>query len=133
MSLTYFGIRVTDLDRSVRFYTGTLGLRERKRGRMSHGGLWVSLEDPETHQLLELNWYPPDSPYATPYSVGEGLDHLAFDVKDARATIRELLAMGAERAVEPWLEEGRYWIGYVKDPDGLWLEIESPVDPLAPT
>ncbi len=132
MSLTYFGIRVTDLDRSVRFYTGALGLRERKRGRMSHGGLWVSLEDPETHQLLELNWYPPDSPYATPYSVGEGLDHLAFDVKDARTTIQELLVAGAERAIEPWLEESRYWIGYVKDPDGLWLEIESPVDPSPP-
>ena len=35
--------------------------------------------------------------------------------------------MGATVAVEPWLEEGRYWIGFVEDPDGLWVEMQSPV------
>jgi lactoylglutathione lyase len=125
MALRYTGIRVTDLDRSLRFYCEGLGLREMGRGRMSHGGQFVGLEDPETHVELELNLYPADSPYATPYSVGEGLDHLGFVVPDARAAIERLRAMGARVAKEPWHEGGRYWIGFVEDPDGIWIEIQD--------
>jgi len=128
MTLSYVGIRVRDLERSVGFYTGVLGLRETGRGSMSHGGVFVGLVDPVSKVPIELNWYPPGSPYATAYEAGEGLDHLGFDVRDARATIRELVARGAELAVAPWLEGGRYWIGFVKDPDGNWLEIQGPAD-----
>ena len=127
MGLTYTGIRVTELERSLRFYAEGLGLVERRRGTMSHGGQWVGLTDPETGAELELNYYPPGSTFATPYHPGEGLDHLGFDVADAKQTIERLRAMGAKVALEPWLEEGRYWIGFVEDPDGLWIEIQSPV------
>ncbi|MGI0070870.1 MAG: VOC family protein [Thermoplasmata archaeon] len=127
MSITYAGIRVTDLDRSLRFYREGLGLVERGRGKMSHGGTFVGLEDPASRFQLELNHYPADSPYATPYSVGEGLDHLGLDVADAPALIERLRSMGAKVAIEPWIEAGRYWIGFVEDPDGIWIEIQSPV------
>ncbi len=129
MSLTYTGLRVTDLSRSIRFYCEGLGLVEKGRGTMSHGGTFVGLRDPESHAELELNLYPSDSRFAVPYTPGEGLDHLGFDVADARATIEKLRAMGAKVAIEPWLEAGRYWIGFVEDPDGNWVEIESPVAP----
>ncbi|MGD0249300.1 MAG: VOC family protein [Thermoplasmata archaeon] len=129
MGLTYVGIRVTELDRSIRFYVEGLGLEEGKRGTMSHGGTFVGLRDPVTKVELELNYYPPSSPYAKPYVPGEGLDHLGFDVADARATIARLRALGARVAVEPWLEEGRYWIGFVEDPDGNWVEVQSSVGP----
>ena len=129
MALVYSGIRVTDPERSVRFYTEGLGLKERTRGHMTHGGVFIELQDPNTMQQLELNWYPPDSPYNTPYTVGEGLDHLGFEVEDARTTYRQLLNLGASPAIEPWLEDGRYWIGYVRDPDGLWIEVQSLIQP----
>jgi lactoylglutathione lyase len=129
MALVYSGIRVTDPDRSVKFYTEGLGLKETGRGHMSHGGLFIGLQDPNTMQQLELNWYPSDSSYNTPYSVGEGLDHLGFEVEDARALYRRLLLLGASPAIEPWLEHGKYWIGFVRDPDGIWIEIQSPVHP----
>jgi len=127
MSFTYAGIRVTDLARSLRFYCEGLGLREKGRGTMSHGGTFVGLEDPESHFQLELNYYPPGSPFATPYTVGEGLDHFGVDVADAPALIDRLRAMGAPVAIEPWIEAHRYWIGFVQDPDGLWIEIQSPL------
>jgi lactoylglutathione lyase len=135
MPLVYTGIRVTDLDRSIAFYCGGLGLRETDRGRMSQGGICVSLEDPTTHAQLELNQYPAGSPYATPYAPGEGLDHLGFEVPDARAFIERLRAAGVKVAVEPWLEQGRCWIGFVEDPDGNWVEVQSWVDrgPSAPS
>lgn len=125
MPLTYVGIRVTDIDRSLRFYCRGLGLVERKRGQMSHGGVWVSLVDPSSKAELELNWYPPTSPYAVPFTPGEGLDHLGFDVDDARATISDLVALGGRIALEPWVEQGVSVIGFVEDPDGNWVEIQS--------
>ena len=127
MSLTYTGLRVTDLSRSIRFYCEGLGLVEKGRGTMSHGGTFVGLRDPESHAELELNLYPSGSRFAVPYTPGEGLDHLGFDVADARATIEKLRAMGAKVAIEPWLERNRYWIGFVEDPDGIWIEIQSTV------
>ncbi len=134
MGITYAGIRVTDLERSLRFYVGGLGLVERGRGTMSHGGLFVGLEDPATHFQLELNVYPADSPYATPYSAGEGLDHFGVDVADARATIERLTHFGGTVAIAPWVEAGKYWIGFVADPDGIWIEVQSPISaPSAPS
>ncbi len=124
MRLEYFGIRVTDLERSLKFYAGLLGLRELRRGKMSHGGLWVVLIDDDSKQQLELNWYPMGSKYNAPYVAGEGLDHLGFKVENARQTFSNLVAQGAEPAIEPWNEDGT-WVGYVKDPDGNWIEIYS--------
>jgi lactoylglutathione lyase len=132
MSLVYAGIRVTDLERSVRFFTQGLGLVETHRGRMDHGGVFVELRDPDTDVELELNWYPPHSPYHTPYVTGEALDHLGFEVDDVPATIERLVRLGGRVAVAPWLERERYWIGFVEGPDGIWVEVSSPV-PRAPT
>jgi catechol 2,3-dioxygenase-like lactoylglutathione lyase family enzyme len=92
---------------------------------MDHGGLWADLSDPETHQRLELNYYPPDSPYATPFHPGEGLDHLGFEVPSAPRAFRELVQKGARPALEPWRERNGVEIGYVTDPDGNWIEVYS--------
>lgn len=47
MKLDYFGIRVTDLERSIKFYTQFLGLKEVARGDFSKygAGIWVKLRD----------------------------------------------------------------------------------------
>ncbi len=62
MYLKYFGIRVTDIDRFVKFYTDLLGLKEVGRGDMSvYGGgrgTWVLLRDTRSGRRLELDWYP---------------------------------------------------------------------------
>lgn len=122
MYLDYHGIRVRELERSLRFYTGALGLREKRRGTMFHGGVWVLLEDPASHQQLELNWYPEGSKYATPYSVGEGMDHLGFRLPDVRAALPALEKAGAT-LVDSFEEEGVVEVAYLTDPDGLWIEL----------
>ncbi len=122
MVLRYFGIRVTDLDRSVHFYTKLLGLGILRQGTMQHGGKWVLLEDPRSHQKLELNWYPRDSPYAIPYVPGEGLDHIGFKVQNATSTFKKLVSKGAVPALTPKDENGIKGIYYLKDPDGNWIE-----------
>ncbi|MCL4519375.1 MAG: VOC family protein [Thaumarchaeota archaeon] len=122
MVLRYFGIRVTDLERSQKFYTELLGLRKRREGKMHHGGRWVLLEDARSHQRLELNWYPSDSPYSTPYVLGEGLDHIGFKVQNAGKTFRNLVSKGAVPALTPNDKNGVKGVYYLRDHDGNWIE-----------
>jgi len=64
MYLSYFGIRVTNLDRSLKFYTELFGLKEVARGdnRKLGGGIYVLLRDEKSGQKLELNSYPVKNP-----------------------------------------------------------------------
>ncbi len=135
MTLQYVGIRVTDLDRSLAFYVDGLGLVERVRGTMSHGGRFVGLEDPQSRQALELNWYPPGSAYAIPFVPGDGLDHIGVQVDDPPALIARLVGLGGRIVVPPWIETGRlgpYLIGFVADPDGHWIEVQGSPTPTPP-
>ena len=124
MYLSYCGIRVRDLERSLKFYTEIFGLKEVARGdhRKYDAGIYVLLRDARSGQKLELNWYPEGSKHATPYTPGEGLDHIAFVVEDAKAKYVEMLSKGAEAtSIDPSTTGG--WLAYVKDPDGNWIEI----------
>ena len=129
MHLEYTGIRVTDFDRSLRFYTELLGLKElwRKDARAEGLGIWVVLQDAASGQRIELNWYPEGSRHSVPYVAGEGLDHLGFVVDDVAETYERLVAAGAEPAIPPSEYEG--WTAYVKDPDGNWIEVYQKTPP----
>src|SRR5437867_12590709 len=94
----YTGIRVKDLEASVKFYTTLLGMKVRGRNTVDAAkGTVVELVcDGEGGNTLELNYYEKGSPFDTTYKVGEGLDHLAFAVKDLDAALAE-----AEKASHP--------------------------------
>jgi catechol 2,3-dioxygenase-like lactoylglutathione lyase family enzyme len=83
--LHYVGIRVTNLQRSLRFYTKLLGLRETVRGdfRKYGRGIWVGMQDPRSKVKLEINWYPPKSKYGSRYRPVDALDHVGFDIGSA--------------------------------------------------
>jgi catechol 2,3-dioxygenase-like lactoylglutathione lyase family enzyme len=123
------GLRVTDLTRSLRFYTKVLGLREVRRGdtRAWGGGIWVLLRDPRSRRVVELNWYPEGSLFATPYRTGDSLDHLDFDLGAApqaalERTYRRLLAGGGRpTGYRPSTTAG--WMASVRDPDGIWITV----------
>jgi catechol 2,3-dioxygenase-like lactoylglutathione lyase family enzyme len=89
---------------------------------MDHGGVWVLFRDPVSHQQLELNWCPKGNKYATPFSAGEGLDHLGFRVSDVVAAGRQLKAAGG-RLVEEIREKGELVVAYYEGPDGIWVEL----------
>lgn len=117
----YTGIRVRDLERSLAFYTGALGMKIIGRGTMPHGGTYVHLRTPRSPQRLELNWYPRGTRFYTPYRRGEEMDHLAFVVDDVRKAYRELIRKGASPGVDPAHSKGTEV--YVRDPDGIWIEL----------
>ncbi len=130
MFVSYFGIRVTDLERSTEFYTRLFGLMVVRRGDNSKngGGKYVLLRDQQSGQRLELNWYPETSRYSTAYEPGEGLDHIGVKVESVPDKIKELAAKGVEvvtvpdSIAEPDLGSTfTIHVGFVKDPDGNWI------------
>ena len=127
--LAQVGIRVTNLSRSLRFYRRAFGFQEVRRGdgRGWGGGIWVQLRGPGSHQVLELNWYPAGSRFATRYRSGDALDHLDMTIgprprKVLERAVRRALRAGARPT---WLtmEASEGWTVGVEDPDGVWLQI----------
>ncbi len=120
--LTYTGIRVKDLEASLKFYTGVLGMKEVDRSTIEGAkGTVVNLVSEDGGHPLELNYYERGSPFATTYQAGEGLDHLAFRVENLDAALAE-----AKRAGHPAVKEMKTatsrW-AYIEDPNGIWIEL----------
>jgi catechol 2,3-dioxygenase-like lactoylglutathione lyase family enzyme len=118
----YTGIHVTNLERSISFYRKSLGMKLLfKTSIKETGGRVAWLTTRGSKQILELNWYPKG------YRHGgrSGLDHLAFEVKDASIAYRRLTAR-RKGAIAPF-REGKWILAYVKDPDGNWIEVGSRV------
>ncbi len=122
MKFVYTGIRVRDLERSVKFYTDTMEMKENNRGKMMDGGIYVELKSKDSEQTLELNYYPSGKKYWEEYTEGSELDHLAFRCDDVRDSYKKLLGGGAVSAIEPW-DEGNSTLAFVRDPDGVWIEL----------
>jgi lactoylglutathione lyase len=118
----YIGIRVTDLQKSIDFYTKVLGMKVSGRGKIKQTkGETVGLQSEKDGFILELNYYEKDSPYNTKYSVGEGLDHLAFKVDDLDKALKEAKKAGYRTILEMKADGGQW--AYIEDPDGIWIEL----------
>jgi len=116
----YTGIMVSNLEKSIAFYRRALGMRLLFRTSIKEtGGRVAWLTTKGSRQVLELNWYPKRFRYGG----RSGLDHLAFEVKDASAAYRKL-ATKRRGTIVPFLE-GKWLLAYVKDPDGNWIELGS--------
>ncbi|HTP55086.1 MAG TPA: VOC family protein [Thermoplasmata archaeon] len=122
MHLDYTGLRVTNLPRALAFAERGLGLRELRRGKVPGAGTWVLMEDPVSHQRIELNHYPKASKFATPFAAGEALDHLGVRVSSIAAAGRRLRQAGAlRRHTVRW--RGTVVVEFWEGPDGLWVEL----------
>jgi lactoylglutathione lyase len=119
----YTGIRVKDLEESMRFYREALGFHVIIRGKMvHHEGTYVQMRTPTGKQILELNYYPKTSKFYEEYVCGSELDHLGLYVSNVREQYERLLKLGCESAVEPF-NQGSWILAFVKDPNGIWLEL----------
>ena len=124
MGLVFTAIRVKDLKKSLAFYK-SMGLKVIGRRRWVPGEKIVMLLSKDTRQRMNLMWFAKNCMWYTPYKEnGVELDHLMFEVKDAKKTYKELLAKGAPAATELWEGKDRV-MGYVKDPNGIWIGIAS--------
>ena len=120
----YTGIRVRDLERSIAFYTKILKMQVTGRQKIKKvDGEVVSLRSKKGGPELELNFYEKGSTHDAPYTVGEGLDHLAFRVGKMDEAIREAEAAGHPVVLDVRTAKSR-WV-YIQDPDGIYIELLS--------
>ncbi len=118
----YAGLRVKDLDASIAFYTKVLGMKVLGRNTIeATKGTVADLVSEEGGFVLELNHYEKGSPYATNYSTGEGLDHLAFQVEDLDKALAEAKKAGHPVVLD--MKTGTSRWAYIEDPNGIWIEL----------
>ncbi len=116
-------LRVGDLERSVAFYTGLLGMAELRRTEVPAGKytlVFIGYGDERAHTVLELtyNWG------VQHYELGSAFGHLALGVPDIAATVAQLRAAGAKISREPGpVEFGTTMIAFIEDPDGYKIEL----------
>ncbi|QLH39617.1 MAG: VOC family protein [Defluviicoccus sp.] len=127
-------VRIGDLDRSLDFYCGKLGLREMRRfdneaGRYTLVYLAAPQDEARAHAdsapLLELtyNWDEHE------YQGGRNFGHLAFAVSDIYATCQQLMDSGVVINRPP--RDGR--MAFIRSPDGISIELLQAGNALPPT
>lgn len=115
------GIPVKDLQESIDFYVNVLGMHlEGPYTNAETKGEIAILKSTGVNVGLELNYYPRD-PYHTPYTVGDGLDHLAFKVKNLDDALSEAKRLGYPCILEVTTRHDRY--AFIEDPNGIWIEL----------
>ena len=115
--LAHTMIRVRDLDKSLDFYTGFLGMREVRRSSIGEEATLVFLADHTQTYFIELT-YNHDG---RDYKLGSQFGHLAFQVDDLELVIEEVKKRGWWYRESKPSTVSRYI--FVHDPDGYDIEI----------
>jgi lactoylglutathione lyase len=123
MRILHTMLRVVDLDRSIAFYTETLGMQLLRRQDYPEGRFtlaFVGYGSEEQEAVLELthNWDTKS------YELGNAYGHIALAVPDAAAACAEIKARGGKvvREAGP-MKHGSTIIAFVEDPDGYKIEL----------
>ena len=122
MRLLHTMLRVTDLARSLTFYTEVLGMSLLRRHDYAEGRFtlaFVGFADEAQHTVLELthNWD------VDQYELGTAYGHIAIETDDIVATCAAVRAKGGKVVREPGaMKHGTTLIAFVEDPDGYKIE-----------
>jgi lactoylglutathione lyase len=123
MRILHTMIRVGDLERSLAFYTGVLGMKLLRRrdypeGRFTLAFVGYGPEEAEAALELTHNWDTKS------YELGSGFGHVALEVPDAAAACAEIKRLGGvvTREAGP-MKHGTTVIAFVQDPDGYKIEL----------
>ena len=117
-------VRVTDIEKSLKFYVDSLGLKELRRldhpeGRFSI--IFLAAEGDEDAQVeLTYNWDPEE------YTGGRNFGHLAYEVEDIYQLCQKLMDCGVTINRPP--RDGR--MAFVRSPDNISIELLQRGDPL---
>ena len=119
MELIHTCYRITDVERSVAFYTA-LGFEERRRMPIRDEAINVFMGLPGFGEQLELTYnFGVES-----YEIGTGYGHIALTVDDMDTTLEALAAQNIEPERPKYqLREGGSWLAFVQDPDGYRVEL----------
>ena len=123
MRILHTMLRVGDLQRSIDFYTGVLGmnvLRTTDRPEQKYRLAFVGYGNEDSQAVLELTYnYGVDK-----YELGNAFGHVAIEVDDAYKACDAIKAKGGRvtREAGP-VKGGSTVIAFAEDPDGYKIEL----------
>jgi lactoylglutathione lyase len=123
MRILHTMLRVGDLQRSIDFYTGVLGMhliRTTDRPEQKYRLAFVGYGDEADEAVLELTYnYGVDK-----YDLGNAFGHIAVQVDDAYKACDTIKAKGGRvtREAGP-VKGGTTVIAFAEDPDGYKIEL----------
>lgn len=117
MKLAHTMIRVKDLEATLAFYIGFLGLREVRRKSIGNEATLVFLTDAAESYYIELT----HNHDGRDYELGNQFGHLAFHVSDLEPVVAEVeRRRWSYRRSKPTMTS-KYI--FIKDPNGYDIEI----------
>jgi lactoylglutathione lyase len=123
MRILHTMIRVTDLDKSIDFYTNVFGMSLLRKKDFPDGKFtlaFVGYGSEEENAVIELthNWETDQ------YDMGNAFGHIAISVDDAYKACDQIADKGGNvvRPAGP-MKHGGGVIAFVKDPDGYMIEL----------
>ncbi len=120
MKILHTCLNVSDINRSVDFYTNELGLKLTGRREVKQNDAEIAFLKDESGTAIELTHWR----YKKALTEGDNFDHIAFGVGDVRSVVEQLRGRGVTIAMEPFsLQGSSSKIAFIKDPDGNWLEL----------
>lgn len=133
----HFGLTVGDLDRSVPWYCRHLGFREIYRGALEGEAISEQTGLPEAklqvallaggNIVLELLQYLEPHSDRTVSGPGDiGAAHVCVVVEDVARTLETMRQAGVELHASPAQLAPPTTMAYVRDPDGIMVEIMAP-------
>jgi len=116
-------LRVGDLQRSVDFYTKSMGmqlLRTTDRPDQKYSLAFVGFADESEQAAIELTY----NYGVTSYEIGTGYGHIAIGVEDIEGVCERARTAGGQVTREPGpVKGGTTVIAFVQDPDGYKIEL----------
>ena len=119
MQFSHVSITVKDMEKSIRFYSEAMGLELISRRVISEQRENAFLNDKISNIRIELTFWKDK----TEWTSGDELDHLAFTVPKIDEVITELRRQEVEIIREPFSLKDGTTIAYIKDPNGIRIEL----------
>ena len=122
MKIAHASITVKNMDESLNFYCGVLGLHLSRRREIPENKAEIAFVQGEGQSMpaLELTYWREKKDWVD----GDQLDHIALAVHDVIESVEEFRKKGVEIVKEPYLLQGSARrIAFIKDPNGIWIEL----------
>lgn len=123
MRMLHVMIRVSDLERSVDFYTKILDMKVLKRKDFKEGEftlVFLGYDNESNATVLELtyNWSIKE------YDMGNAFGHIAIGVEDVYEICEEIKKNGGKVVRESGsMKHGSTVLAFIEDPDGYKIEL----------
>ncbi|BBB27425.1 lactoylglutathione lyase [Amphritea japonica] len=123
MRLLHTMLRVTDLQKSISFYTEILQMKLLRRkdfpdGKFTLAFLGYGPEHETTALELTHNWE------TSSYEMGNAYGHIAIEVEDVYDACEKIKAQGGQIVREPGpMLHGSTILAFARDPDGYMIEL----------